>query len=108
MARPFIIKRNDLSRSLKSYLRASPASNFTGATVVFNMSTKDGTKKITRGTASLGNDADGDFATYDWQAGDTDTLGDYEGEFEVILASGKPETYPNDNFIDILITKDLG
>jgi len=108
MARPFTIKRNDLSRSLKYYLRANPASNFTGATVVFNMKTKDKAVKIARGTASLGNDADGDFATYDWQTGDTDTKGSYEAEFEVILSSGKPETYPNDDHIDVLITEDLG
>jgi len=108
MARPFIIKRNDLSRSLKYYLRANPASNFTGATGVFNMRDKDGRVKIDRGTASLGNDAGGDYAQYDWQLGDTDTAGQYEGEFEVILASTKPETYPNDDYIDILIPKDLG
>lgn len=108
MARPFIIKRNDLSRSLKYYLRATPASNFTGASGFFNMRAKDGTKKIDRAAASLGNDAGGPFATYDWQDGDTDTEGRYEAEFEVILASGKPETYPNDDYIDVLIPKDLG
>ena len=107
MAKPFTIKRNDLSRSLKIYLRANPASNFTGATGVFNMRDKDGRVKIDRGAVSLGNDAGGDFATYDWQLGDTNTAGRYEGEVEINLASGKPETYPNDNFVDILITEDI-
>ena len=107
MARPFVIKRNDLSRSLKYYLKASPASDFTGATAVFNMMDQFGSVKVERGTATLGSDAGGDYAQYDWASGDTDTSGTFRGEFEVLLSNGRPETYPNGDYIPIRIPNDI-
>lgn len=107
MAKPFRIKRNDLSRSIKWYPRASPATNYTGATAVFNMRFKDGSTKINRATATIGNDADGTFLQYDWAGTDTDTAGDFEAEFEATLSSGKPETTPNDGFIWVKIDEDI-
>ena len=103
----FRLKQNDTSRAIKWYPRASPASDFTGASVVFNMSTESGTKKINRGAATISSDTDGTFFTYEWTAADTSDAGVFESEFEVTLASGKIETYPNSGFIDIKITRDL-
>jgi len=107
MARAFVIKQNDLSRSIKFYLRASPASNFTGATAVFNMREKNGAVKISRGSATIASDTEGFYATYDWVSGDTDTPGNFEAEFEVTLATAKPETYPNEGFIPVKITEEI-
>lgn len=107
MARPFVIKRNDTSRSLKFYPRANPASNFTAATAVFNMRQAGGGTKISRQSATISSDAEGTFFQYDWVSGDTDTAGTYEAEFEITLSSGRVETYPNNAWIDIKIPEDI-
>lgn len=46
--------------------------------------------------------------TYTWQGTDTDTTGKYQAEFEVVWASGKRETFPNDSYISVVILADLG
>jgi hypothetical protein len=46
--------------------------------------------------------------TYTWQGTDTDTAGKFQGEFEVVWASGKRETFPNDSYFIINIHADLG
>lgn len=103
----FKIKQNDTSRSIKFYPHANPASNFTGASVVFNMADKYGGVKISRAAGSIASDTGGTYFQYDWQAGDTDTAGDYEAEFEVTLSSGRIETYPNSQNIDVKIGKEI-
>lgn len=45
---------------------------------------------------------------YNWQAGDTDSDGDYVAEWEVMLATDKPSTFPTDDYIRIRIARDLG
>jgi hypothetical protein len=35
---------------------------------------------------------------YDWVAGDTETAGDFECEFEVTEADGALRTFPNDGY----------
>ncbi len=47
---------------------------------------------------------------YLWQPGDTGTTlgaGDFEGEFQVTLASGDIGTAPNDSYIGIVVTADI-
>ena len=44
---------------------------------------------------------------YDWIGGDTDTAGNYEGEFVVTYADGTRETFPNSRFIPVLISQDV-
>ena len=41
--------------------------------------------------------------TYDWAVGDTDIAGAYWAEFEVTLASGRIETFPNDEMAAVEI-----
>jgi hypothetical protein len=43
---------------------------------------------------------------YVWQGTDTDTIGDYYGEFEVLWAT-KTETFPNDGHLIIRIVEQL-
>lgn len=107
MARPFLIKRNDTSRSLKFYPKASPASNFTGATAVFNMRERKGSTKVSRASATISSDSGGTYFQFDWSASDTDTAGDFEAEFEVTLANSAVETYPNSTWIDVKVTEDI-
>ena len=103
----FNIKRRDTSRSLKFYPEALPTSDFTGASAVFNMREKAGRVNVNRASASIGFDDDGTFLQYDWAATDTDTAGEFEAEFEVTLASGGIETYPNNTYINIRILDDI-
>ena len=63
--------------------------------------------KINRGAATIGEDTKGTYFQYDWSGTDTDTAGAYEAEFEVTLTGSIPETYPNDSYIDVLITGDI-
>ena len=71
------------------------------------MKKKDGATKIGAGAVTISSDTDGTFFQYDWLTGNTDTEGDYEGEFQITLASTKIETYPNKGFIPIEIPEDI-
>lgn len=45
---------------------------------------------------------------YTWAGTDTDTVGDYDGEFEVTWPGSKLETFPNRGFIRISVYQDRG
>ena len=45
---------------------------------------------------------------YPWIGADTDTKGDYDGEFEVTWAGGGKTTFPNFRFLRIRIKADIG
>ena len=108
MALTFYIKENDTSRSLKAYPRATPASDFTGATVVFNMREKGTeTVKLSRAAAVIGSDSGGTYFQKAWSASDTDTPGKYEAEFEVTLLTGAVETYPSRGYISVVVGDDI-
>lgn len=44
---------------------------------------------------------------YEWQAADTVTAGEYEGEFEVVLVLGQIVCFPNRGYIKILIAESI-
>lgn len=44
---------------------------------------------------------------YDWATADTDTPGDYDGEFEVEWSDGTKTTFPNFRFLRIKVTKSI-
>ncbi len=44
---------------------------------------------------------------YPWGASDTTTAGTFMGEFAVV-AAGLEQSFPNDGYITIVITRDLG
>lgn len=102
------IKQNDTSPALVGQLFNPDGSNpdLTGATVKFIMrSSSGGAAKVdasaTVVTASTGR------VKYTWSAGDTDTVGEYEGEFEVTFSGGAVQTYPNKGYLKIEVTDDL-
>ncbi len=73
------------------------SSDMTGATAVFSMKNKNlGTVKVNKKTAVI--DTTGTYAVlkYNWEAADTDTAAEYEGEFKVTFADGTIGTYPGD------------
>lgn len=75
--------------------------DLTGATVTFSMS-KNGAVKINNVTASVANPPAG-LVQYSWGANDTDTPGDYDGEFKVTFASGSIERVPNNKNLVIRV-----
>lgn len=102
----FYIKQNDTSPALD--VTFLPTRDFTGfQAVVFNMWLKsDNTVKVNRAAGAAIDASVGNFK-YTWAAADTDTAGIYEGEFEITLSDGSIETYPNGEYIEIVITDDI-
>jgi hypothetical protein len=45
---------------------------------------------------------------YQWQTGDTDTVGDFQAEIEVEWPDGGLQTFPAASYIRIRVYKDLG
>ncbi len=105
----FYIKQNDTSPALQVTLKDGDgnAVDVTGATTVFSMSvggvTKVSEQSVTAVTAASG------IVKYDWQAGDTGTVGNYLGEFEVTFGDGTIQTYPNnhDNRLEIIVGSEI-
>jgi hypothetical protein len=44
---------------------------------------------------------------YEWQEGDTDTLGSYQGEVQVLWPGQLPQTFPAKGYFKININRDL-
>lgn len=104
----FYIKQNDTLPAISAQLVDADGTvpDITGATVKFIMRlTSGGAAKVdasaTIVTAATAN------VKYGWIGADTDTVGDYEGEFEVTLATGGIQTYPNSKYIPIKVMDDI-
>jgi hypothetical protein len=65
-----------------------------------------GTNKI-NAAVTLTTPASG-IITYEWAAGDTDTVGTYNGEFQITYTSGKMLTVPTVGYKSIEVIADLG
>lgn len=122
----FRMKRNDLARSLKhqlfyeaedgagqaeldaahAVLAAKLAANGTKVTMILKRKDAADTDAPKVNAAAVIVDAASRTIRYDWRLGDTDTSGEYEGEWEVIGADGRPETFPADSYFDVVIYDD--
>lgn len=112
MAQPFDFRigRNDTRPKLRRALLdadSNPVDITNNQGVVFNM-TVGAIAKINRGVCTVVANYPAE-VEYDWSgAGDTDTAGNYLGEFEVTLADGGIETFPNGPKIRVQVFQDLG
>lgn len=110
MASPqFNIKENDTTPALKVALRdaRNRVRPLTGATVVFHMRlASDLVVKITGGSVGV-QDASLGIVSYTFSASDTDTAGIYEAEFQVTYSDGTIETFPNDDYIKVIVVDDV-
>ena len=110
MAAPtFYIKQNDTRPELDVFLRDDKdrSINVTGATVKFNMrNSADTTVKIDTGSVTTVSSTAGR-VKYSFTAANTDTAGNFEGEFQVTFVGGQVETFPNDGYIKVIITDDV-
>lgn len=104
------LKRNDLPILQRQLLDADkqPVDLTNVDTVVFNMATAEThVAKITRAAAVVVDATDGQ-VSYTFQAGDTDTSGWYDAEFEVTMNDGTVQSYPVPDYLTVEITDDLG
>lgn len=106
----FYIKQNDRRPNLVARLRNADKTplNLTDAdTVTFTMTkNRAGSPIIDTVNCSI-TDVTGGVIEYEWQEGDTVTLGTYRGEFEITWTTGITQTLPEDDFIKIIVKEDL-
>lgn len=111
MAKPdFYLKQDDTSPALVATLvdEDQVAIDLTSATgVAFHMIDPGTTTPKVNGGSVTVLDAPNGRVSYAWQATDTDTAGDYDGEFEVTWTGGSKTTFPNFRFMRIRILKDI-
>lgn len=105
----FYIKQGNLLPALATTLtdedgNAVDYSGYTG--LRFHMRLPGATSAKVDAAATEVNAAVGTI-TYAWTGTDTDTPGVYQAEFEVTMPTGKPITYPNDGYIDVIILPKL-
>jgi len=106
----FFIKRNDRRETLERILKGSTGAivDISGAAVKFIMrETLTGVIKINSVATIVGAGTDG-HVRYSWAAGDTDTAGLYDAEWQVTFADGTPQTFPNDGYLVVHILPDAG
>ena len=104
----FKIKENDNSPDLTATLRDfNGIVNLTTATgVLFQMERIKTTRNKINAAADI-DDAVQGIVSYDWQPGDTDTVGLYRAVFQVTFNNGDIATFPSDGYISIVIQKDI-
>lgn len=104
----FFIKQNDTSPFITATLKdaSNAAVDISGATVQFHMR-KVGETTAKVDAAAVVTDADNGAVKYEWSTGDTDTVGQYQAEFEVTYVGGKIETFPNNSYILVQVIDDI-
>jgi hypothetical protein len=106
----FFMKQNDTAPSLAiKVINKSDGLplDLTGASAVFSMRLEGETTPKVDGSSADVYDEAGGRVRYDWAAADTDTVGVYEGEFEVTLLGGGIVTFPQDGYIKITILEEV-
>lgn len=104
-----MLKQHDLAPPYygKAVNSAGLPVDLSGATVLATMKPKVGGSAIfTRQACTITNAATGLFL-YQWQAGNTDTVGEFVIEFEFAPAASGKFTLPADRIAEVEITADL-
>lgn len=104
----FYLKQNDTSPAMLATLQDAngTAVNLTAATVRLHMRAIGATQTKVNASATLVDPNNG-IVRYNWSASDTNTVGQFQAEFQVTYADGKIETFPNDSYIPVEITDDI-
>lgn len=105
----FYIKQNDTSPSLRAQLKDGDdiPVDLTGATIRFHMRAIGGATAAVDASAQIITPDISGIVQYDWDNGDTATIGSYQAEFEVTFAGGAVETFPNSGYIRVEIIDDI-
>lgn len=106
----FYIKQDDTLPELNATLLDADGVAIpllTVSSVRFIMSFGPGQPEKVNAVASIV-DASAGTVKYAWDTGDTDTVGEFQGEFQLTFQNGTILTVPNEEYITIIITGDLG
>jgi hypothetical protein len=103
----FYVAQNDQSPNIERELTGDDGDtlDLTGASVDFELYDSDRSQVSLSGSASIGSPESDGIVVYDWDSGDTDTVGSYLGQFVITWATGDEEKFPNDDWIQIRIGK---
>jgi hypothetical protein len=100
-----VILKDDFGEATEAVVNLTTATS-----AFFNMRLVGGATKVSRGSATISNAAGGE-VTYNWGTADTDTVGAYEAEVEIVWNDGKAETFPGGpaggSYFQITITDDI-
>lgn len=105
----FYIRQGDTKPDLRRTLldEDGVAVDLTTATaVVFNLRGPDGTVVIDNAAAELTTPAAG-IVTYEWAVGDTADAGTFTGEFEVTWTGGGVQSFPQPEYLEVVITEQV-
>lgn len=105
----FFLKKGDTEPAFERTLEDVDGTevNLSGASVVFLMRKRGETATVVDAAADIDADPSSGLVSYAWAAGDTDTPGDYDAEFEVTFDGGGVQTFPNAGYLHIRILGDL-
>ena len=107
-ARPFTIKRGDLSPVMDYQLLPATVSLVGITSIRFRMQPRGGMEPTTIDAEAVVVQAGPPaIVRYVWQAGDTAIAREYEGEFKIVYGDGAPETFPNGDFIPVVVFPDV-
>ncbi len=105
----FYIKRGDVFPKIRCELKDADGSalDLRGAIAVnFYMRARGASALKVNGVADVVN-AEAGVVEYGWETADTDTVGNFEAEWEAVFPTGSI-TVPNRRFLTIRVESDLG
>ena len=105
----FVIKKNNTSPIIQATLKDAfgNAINLNAATVKFQMQELGETTLKIDATAEIIDPATSGVVRYAWTGTDTASAGIFKAEFEVTYNDGRKETFPNEDFVTVLIQSGL-
>ena len=107
MASDFVIKEGKLKPVLQATLKDATNTGIdlsAASTVTFSMrALRSTTKTVDAGACTVVTAASG-IVKYSWTSGDTDPIGQYEGEFTITWNDATVEIVPNDETADAYIS----
>lgn len=107
MSHTHYVKQNDTRDPVQAQLldaNENPVDLTNASSVNFQMGRK-GQPKVD-GSAIIVDAVNGD-VKYEWQSGDTDEAEVFKGEFEVNFEDGTTLTFPNNDYIKVVVTEDI-
>jgi len=111
MNNKFFIKQGDLMPGLQAYLshrNTGPIELQAGDIIKFIMTPRNNRQEIIIEKLATIIDEEQGLVQYEWEQGDTDIAGEYQGEFLLLLNGTVPIRFPNNGYFHIVIDHKLG
>ena len=103
-----VMKKDDLEPKYVATLRNADGTpvDLTNATLVSLIVKQQGGAKSFKTAGSFVDRANG-VVSYTWASGNTDTVGTFQMEWEVIWPTGRPETFPSTGYDTLIVGASL-